>query len=494
MLKKISYILFILFLFSAASSGAQVISLDDFIKAAIKTNPSYQISAKEYLIALEENKNAKSIEDWNLIASGLYQDSNPAPISGFSANYQRILGYTIGAEKYFVPTGTAFKIEHANNRIYAEYPPGFEIPGVGQIDFNPQSPYYLSSLSLSITQPLLNNAFGLASKKGLEMSDYALKVSEIKLSEDWEDFISMLREEYLTWQSCQRNVDLVENKVKKVEDQLAHVKKQLKYGLSENLDLVQIRQKNEAYKLLLATAHMACETQRDKILKIMGKEALASSALSPEKLKKEGAVLIEKEAQDYLLKDSNIKKTADLLVDIQRSDLEIKEDAKNLSVNLTAQANPNAYTHGLSESVEKIGEYNEYTIMLNASRPFCNTQAETAAEKAKLAYERSLKQKDEILLNARSGLAALYTNLKYLDQMLELSQSNLKLAQERLSLEKKKFDQGRNSIFFVLQAEDDLLQAESSFNETVFTREKIINQIKSLTDQYLVEYEAALKL
>jgi len=38
------------------------------------------------------------------------------------------------------------------------------------------------------------------------------------------------------------------------------------------------------------------------------------------------------------------------------------------------------------------------------------------------------------------------------------------------------------------------LQAENSLNETVFAREAIINQIKILTDQYLVEYKDLLKL
>ena len=487
MLKTISYILFILCLLSSASLGGQIITLDDFIKTAVKINPSYQISAKEYLIALEENKNARSIEDWNLIASGLYKDSTPVPISSFSASYQKTLGYTIGAEKYFVPTGTALKIEHGNTRVYAEYPPKAAA-------YNPATPYYLSNLSLSISQPLLNNAFGLATKKGLEMSDYALRVAKIKLSEDWEDFIAMLREEYLTWQKYHNDIKLFEKELKTVENQRDHVEKQLKYGLAEKLDLVQIRQKYEGYKIMLASADMARETQRDKILRIIGKEEPISSAPVPEELAKNGPVLPEKNALDYLLKDSNIKRTANLLVDIQKADLEIKEDAKLLSVNLTAQANPKTFTHGLSESIEKIGEYNEYTIMVNASKPLSNTKAEADAEKAKLAYENTLKQKEEILLNARTGLTALYTNLKYLDQMLELSQNNLILAKERLTLEQKKLDQGRNSIYFVLQAEDDLLQAESSLNETVFTREKIINQIKSLTDQYLVEYKDTLKL
>jgi outer membrane protein TolC len=78
--------------------------------------------------------------------------------------------------------------------------------------------------------------------------------------------------------------------------------------------------------------------------------------------------------------------------------------------------------------------------------------------------------------------------------MLELNQSNLKLARQRYALEKKKFDQGRSSVFFVLQAEDDALAAENALNETLFSREQVINQIQSFTDRYLVEYEEILQL
>ncbi|MFH1683574.1 MAG: TolC family protein, partial [Candidatus Margulisiibacteriota bacterium] len=323
---------------------------------------------------------------------------------------------------------------------------------------------------------------------------YSLKLAKIKLSEDWEDFVSLLRSEYATWQKCQINVELMKNKVKTVEDQLALVKKQVKVGLSEELDLVQMEQKLEGYKIMLEQAELACETQTRKILQMMGQASGSVAGTKPGKFQINGQIMDEATATSYLVSSSNIKKTADILVDLQTADLETKEDAKKMDVSLVLSTKPNAFTEGFTDSISKIGTYSDNTITIKASRPLGNDKAEADAEQAKLKKTKAEKQRENIMLNSSIGLSSLYTNLQRLDNMIKLSQRNMKLAEQRLALEKKKFNQGRNSVFFVLQAEDDVLQAANSLNETVFAREAVINQIKTLTDRYLVEYKDILKL
>jgi outer membrane protein TolC len=490
-LKKIACVLLSLILIPNIVFARNVLTRDNFIKAAIQNNPRYQISAQEYLIALNSDRSARSLEDWNLIASGVFTESTGSSDAGFSPTYQRVLGYTIGAKKYIAGTGTDIKIEHSNSRMETTYP-SIPIPGAGS--FFPASPYYVSSVSLSISQPLLRNAWGLAKKNKLEISDYSLKLAGIKLSEDWEDFITILRDEYLAWQKCNMNVDLYKNKVKTVEDQLKLVKKQVRYGLSEAVDEVQIRQKLQAYKIMLEQAKMVCETQTQKISDLMIKGKSTPQDIKPEKFVKDESVVEEQAAIYYLDKDSNLRRTTDLMVSMQETDLETKKDKEKLEMNLVLQFKPNAFSHGFGDSLTQIGEYNETTLSINASRPLANDKARAEAEKAKSAYEKSVNERDEILLNAKTGLSALYTNFKYLTKMIELNRKNRKLARERLILEKKKFNQGRSSVFFILQAEDDVLAAENSLNEALFAREQIINQIKSLTDRYLVQYKDILKL
>jgi outer membrane protein TolC len=470
-----------------------VLSLDSFIKAAVENNPRYQISAQDYLVALESDKSTKALEDWNLIASGVFTESTGSSDAGFAPTYQKMLGYTFGVKKYIAGTGTDIKIEHSNSRLQAEYPP-ISVPGLGTMSFFPTSPYYISSLSLSISQPLLRNAWGLAKKNKLKISDYSLKLAEIKLSEDWEDFITILRDEYLTWQKCYLNVSVYDDKVKTVEDQLKLVKRQVRYGLSEDVELVQIKQKLQAYKIMLEQARMGCETQTRKINYLMAKGEDAPKDIAPEKFVKDGPVIEEQTAISYLAKDSNLRKTTDLMVALQETDLETKKDKEKPDLNLVLEYKPNAYADRFSDSLSQIGEYREVTLSVNASRPLANDKARAEAEKAENIYEKSVRKRDEILLNANTGLSSLYINLKYLTKMIKLNESNLKLARERSVLEKKKFEQGRSSIFFVLQAEDDILAAENTLNETLFARERVISQIMSFTDRYLVEYKDILKL
>ncbi len=486
--KQIAILLLLcIFIIPGQAWSDTILTQTDFIKQAVANNPSYQISAQDYLIALEQNKAVNSLEDWNLIISGLWNEANPAPISTFSSEYQKTTGYTVGLEKYIANTGTAIQLEHVNTKIEATYPPAAAA-------YNPPSKYYISNISLSIIQPLWKNAWGLAAKNALKMSAYSLKLAEIKLSEDWEDFIGLLRNEYSTWQKRQINVGLMENKVKTVADQLALVNKQVKVGLSEELDLVQMEQKLEGYKIMLEQANLACDTQTRKILQLMGQANSSISSTKPEPVKTNGQIMDETTATSYLVSSSNVKKTADILVELQTANLDTKEDAKKMDVSLVLSTKPNAFTEGFSDSISKIGAYSDNTITIKASRPLGNDKAEAEAEQAKLEKTKAEKQRENIMLNSSLGLATLYTNLQRLDNMIQLSQRNMKLAEQRLALEKKKFNQGRSSVFFVLQAEDDVLQAANSLNETVFAREAVINQIKTLTDRYLVEYKDILKI
>jgi len=481
--------LFIIVLSCSPTLGqtAEVLTWNSFIQTAIKQNPQYQVTIKEYLAAIYANKSANAIEDWNLVAAGIIQDaSSPNQSSAFYPTYQHIAGYSVGVNKYVEQTGTAISIEHNNNRINADYN---NIPISG---FTPTSPYYTSDLTISISQPLLKNAFGLAAKKGLAISDETLNLAGLKLGEDWEDFINTLRNDYLAWQEYKTNIDIYDDKAEKAEKQLALLKKQAAYGLSEELDLVQIEQKLQAYKLLLEQAKMAYQTQTNKILKTIG-TPLTSQA-EPEKFKPDGKVAGKEQALAYLENDSNLKKTLAALASIKKAGLAIKENAELMDVNLALQARPNAFSHGFADSINKIGSNNEYTLTLSGSKPFFNTKADADTEQAQADYEKTLKQNEQTMLSAQIGLNTLYTNLEYLNNMITLNQKNLELAKKMLDLEYKKYQQGRTSIFFVLQAEDSVLAAESTLCQIMFAREKTFGSIKSLTDQYLVEYKESLKI
>ena len=489
---KILFTLIVTVLLTSSSLAQTKLTLDNFIKAAIKNNPSYQVSAQDYLIALEANKSVQALEDWNIITSGFIQDANPAQVSSFSPSYQKTMGYSIGTEKYLAKTGTAVKLEHSNTRVRGDYS-AMTIPGLGTLDFNPPSTYYLSNLSLTISQPLLKNAFGVATRNSLKLSGYTVDLAKIKLAEDWEEFIATLKKEYLVWQKQKQALNIFKDKVKAVKNQQALVQKQLRYGLSENLDLVQIKQKVAGYEIMLEQAQMAYESQTNKIILMMGEKDY-KKAYTPQKFMENGPVLTETQALTYLEKNSNVKQTADVLVAMQKTGLEIKQDSEKMDLNLVLQTKPNAFANSASESISQIGENNEYTMTVAASKKLGNNGAQAETKKAAAEYNKAVKQKESILLNAKIGLSSLYTSLKRLDKIITLNESNLKLAKKRLSLERKKYRQGRSSIFFLMQAEDDMLQAENNLNSVLFTREEIVNQIKAFTDRYLVEYKDTLKL
>lgn len=487
MIKKILSLFAFLFLLSGMSLAERTLGFNEFLKLAIENNPKYQVSAKEYLSALYANKSAHSLQDWNLVASGVYQESYPAVTSLFSPGYQRVYGYTVGLEKYFLPTGTGIKIEHSNSKVQTEYSAAAQALGLTS------TPYYLSNVSLTISQPLLKNAFGLASKKGLESSDFAFKLAGIKLQEDWEDFISELRNDYLDWQKARQAVKNQGKQLKSVEQQLALLKRQKKYGLSEDLDIVQTEQMEAAYKIMLDQAEMVYRNQSRKIASLMDPNFVDLKA-DPEELSITPQLFGEDDAKKYIFTASKIKATADLMVAIQKNSMDTAKNAELPDLNLVLKANPNAYESNFSKNIARVGENQDYSVLVSASRGLGNDRASSDAKKAEEEYNKSVKERENILLSSQIALQSLYTSMNYMDNMIKLSGQNTSLAGKRLSLEKKKLEQGRNSAFFVLQAENALLDAENKLNDVLVAREKIVNQINSLTDRYLEQYKGLLGL
>ena len=227
---------------------------------------------------------------------------------------------------------------------------------------------------------------------------------------------------------------------------------------------------------------------------MMRQENMATTTIEPADFTQSNPSLAEENALPYLIDNSILKKTLNIIVAIQTTNLETKKNNKLPDVNLVLQAKPNAYTHNFSDSLSKIGSYSEYTVSVSANQPIANNQALSAATQAEAEQQKALKEGEAVMLNAKIGLASLYASLNGMDKMLNLSQQNIDLAKKQLALEKKKFNQGRNSIFFILQAEDTLLQAENNYIETLFARAEIINQIEAFTDRYLIEYKEVLKI
>ncbi|MFH1542366.1 MAG: TolC family protein [bacterium] len=491
-MKKVSVIVFIIGLILGQSfpATAEVLSRDDFINSAIKNNPQYQISTQAYLSALAEYNNTQSLEDWNLISSGFASGASNSPDSGFNATYQQTLGYSVGVEKYFAKTGTALQITHNNTRINADFP-AVTIPGLGTLSFFPSSPYYNSNVSIALVQPLMKNAFGLATKNALKMSAYSLELASINLGEDWENFIVTLDQDYCGWQQTRANVATYQSKVNKVNDQVSQVEKQERYGLSEESDLVQLKQKLNAYEIMLEGAKMADAAQTARIKLMINN---LSADLSPEDFSCRINLPTEEEGLQYLEQSSNLNKATEILVALQKTGLETQTNALLPEVNLVLEAKPSAFTYGFTDSLSRIGEYSQYTLSVSASRGLANAANESNKKKAEADYAKALKERENILLNAKIALEALYSNLASVEKMITLQQESVTLATKNLELEQTKYRQGRSSIFFILQAEDSLLAAESSLSETKFNQAALVRQIKSLTDRYLVEYQEVLKL
>ncbi len=121
-------------------------------------------------------------------------------------------------------------------------------------------------------------------------------------------------------------------------------------------------------------------------------------------------------------------------------------------------------TSGLSDVLNSIfnNQFPTYTLQVNMSIPIRNRPAQADSARALLeerqAETRLQQLKNSVVVDVRNAQIALENNRA----RVEAAQKSRVLQEQTLDAEQKKFQLGASTIFFVIQAQRDLAQAESA--------------------------------
>jgi outer membrane protein TolC len=352
------------------------------------------------------------------------------------------------------------------------------------------NPAYNSSLSFSVTQPLLRGRGTYITRLPLMIARGNLKQAQESMEDNITQLVMNAEQAYWAVVGARENVRVAESSLKLADEALKRAEKELALGASSPLDIFQPQQTRANAELALVQVRYSLTGAEDALRVQIGADLSPKFRNIPvvltEPLTPPPALTLDKEQ----LVESAIEKRRDvaalrqaLLVD----DLQLAQanDQMRPSLSLGAQyvssgVGGNVYElgnvfaggaqavtiipGGVTDALRQVFGFGlpTYGFSLNLALPIKNHAAI-----ANLADQTVSKKMDALRLRiseegVRLAVVQAYSNLESSRASVALARTALDFAQKRVDAEEKKYDLGTEQIFFVLAAQTDLTTAESA--------------------------------
>jgi outer membrane protein TolC len=441
------------------------ISIDEVTQLALENSLDIQIAKFDAYIGRKAVTKAESIFDPLLKGEAYYFDNRKDQASSFLGTKQIQSNYGFRLEKEFA-TGTMLQFDIQSGGVDSDSP------------FADINPYNESSLGLSLVQPLGKNFFGLADRKGIELSKIDIENAEYTSLDEIEN--ALYRVEMAYWSLVLRCEEL---RIKK--DMLKEAKKlygiyqdKYKLNLVEKSDLLAIEANVKIRENDVLLADLEREKANQELLFLLNKEDV-SICFSP-------TDRLEIEAVDVDLRESlreaiaNRRDYMRLKNFIRMNDLSVKIKDNSLwpEIDLKASLVRNGLDDSFAESWGEVFQKSqtEFFLGLSVSRPLGNRYARAELEETELRKEQlllSLKQIERFIIKEVHNRVKEANTLK---SNLEKSYDILKLQRAKLEEEKRRLKYARTSSDILVRYEEDLLNAQISLALALFNyRQSVVN-------------------
>ena len=196
------------------------LSLPIFIQKVIKNDPNFPVILIEELYLKYQKDLQLPASDIVLQISGQYDLF--LPLNENNDNTKPWEG-SISLSKLFPKTGTTISASYSNNLMSSQ-------AGV----------YQKSSLGISLSQSIIQNAFGVLTRMQEKKIDIENKVARYQVIEAYEEYMASLIQIYLDWYATLENFKATRATLKYNEDLLRIIRLKRRYRIAFNEDIYKV--------------------------------------------------------------------------------------------------------------------------------------------------------------------------------------------------------------------------------------------------------------
>jgi outer membrane protein len=450
--------------------GKLTLNLDDAIRLALANNTNIRIDEEEVETAKDALERALGAFDPSLQASfnsnrqlqPQYNELGGSPtLNSLSQTTQVTFGQTL-------ETGTNYQVSFSS----AKY--------TSNSEFFFFSPAFFTGLTFNVTQPLLKGGWWFVNRAPIVVAQRGIAVSRATFEGQVNDLLLQAVNDY--WNAIQARENLVVQRESLDEAQKSydHDKHALELGALPPLDIYRSESQVASRRVSLIQAEYLLKQTEDQLRRDLGADIdpniRALELDLTEKPEPAGALMsidiptaldkalhyrpeLESVRQQLVVDDTNIRVAHNgLLPNLSLTGSYTTSGLNSILVNGAFEAG--SYGTAISQMVG-FG-FPTYTFGISLSYPFRNRQAQAAMGDALSSKRHDLYSerlvREQITLDVTNSVH----QLEEAKLSMEASKVALDLAQKTLEADQHKYELGSETVFFVLEAQTELTQAEQN--------------------------------
>lgn len=454
------------------------LSLNEAINLVLQNNLEISIEQYNPEIKKEEIKNAESAFDSTISSGGtqvLKETESESAATGTT-------GIEAGIGKRF-QTGGSYEFALKSSRS----------------TFDNFDDMYSTGIALTLNHALLKN-------RGTDVNTSAIRIAQ----KNRESSISELRAKVIEIVSDLKNTywrlvyALGDLEVKRLSLQLAYdlVKineAQVNVGTLAPIEVLQARASAASREVEIINAEKTVRDVEDslkRLLNISETDPIWNAAIIPtdSPVATRQAVSLEQNIQAALANREELFQLQKAL-EIQEISLSAADNQLKPTLNAFSTFDLSGQDDALGGSFSEFSEFNEasVTIGLQFEYPLGNRAAKTSYNKTRLGIDQtrlSIQNLEQaISVQVRQAVRAVETSYK----LVEATRVAQQLAEEQLDAEQKKFNEGLSTNFQVLNYQEQLASAQSSYTQAITGYNQALVALEQLTGMTLQRHSIVIK-
>ncbi len=352
-------------------------------------------------------------------------------------------------------------------------------------------PQYKSDLSLNLTQPLLKD-FGIEiGRSMIKIANLNFEISQYQFKNQVMEILSGIEKSYWALYFQNKDYEARQKSLKAAEDLLREFKIRIDAGTLAPIEIYQAEAEVAERKHDLIVAADLVKDTEDRLktsLNLYDKKEYWDLQIIPADDPRSGPVTVDLEQSlqeafayrpDYIQAKMDIE-ARNIMVKYTKNQTLPRVDLFGTlgTMGLAGRGNPNAASFmggggggknlvntGWPDVADSMasGDYYNYAAGVKIQFPFGNRFAKSQYSKAKLESARAatfLKEVENNVINdVRGAVRQIDTDIK----RIEASRATMRLADERLKAEEKKYAVGLATTHDLLEYQDKLAKAESGY-------------------------------
>jgi outer membrane protein TolC len=381
--------------------------------------------------------------------------------------------------------------------------------------FTTINPALYSTLTLSISQPLLKNFGTLATKKDIYIAANEYRKNDLGLKQALINLVYQVEEAYWNLVYAHQNLDAKKQSLLRARDLLIQNEKKVRVGAAARIDILEAKAEVASYESQLLEAEkniLTAEEQLKKILNIsqsaevivpmdsprIRSMALDFNAFLQEALDSRPDILqarIELESHNIRVKHARNQMLPDLQLTASYyttgrggDQLIFDPDSSPFDLNRPVIG---VISKDVMDALEEVVSnlYRNYSIGLRLSVPLGRAQEKARLAQARIDLKRALlnlqKVENTIFSELKQALKELEANRK----LVESNQIALELQAQKLKAEEKKLSVGMSTNYQVLNYQRDYANAQANALQSTINYNLTLARINRIIARTLEEHD-----